>query len=56
MVASIVADLRSVAQKCTQLARECSRQCAGSELSLVLQELGIDLMATASELERKFDK
>ena len=52
MVKSIVEDLRSVAQKCTRLARDSSR----ADLSHALEELGVELMAKAAELERNFDK
>lgn len=51
MIKSIVGDLRAVAERCTQLARDCKRH----ELSHALEELGIELMFKASELERKFD-
>jgi hypothetical protein len=50
MIKSIVEDLRSTAEKCTRLARDCRRY----ELSRALQELGIELMTKAAELEKKF--
>ena len=50
MIKSIVEDLRSAAEKCTRLARDCRRY----ELSRALQELGIELMTKAAELEKKF--
>jgi hypothetical protein len=52
MIKSVAGDLRAVAERCTRLARDCRRY----ELSRALQELGIQLMAKASELERKFDE
>ena len=51
MIKSIAGDLRAVAERCTKLARDCRRY----ELSRALQELGIELMTKASDLERKFD-
>jgi len=50
MIKTITDDLRAVAERCTRLARDCRRY----ELSRALQELGIELMAKASELESKF--
>jgi hypothetical protein len=52
MIKSIAGELRAVAERCSRFARECKRY----DLSRALQELGIDLMAKASELERKFDE
>jgi hypothetical protein len=52
MIKDIAAELRAVAERCSIFARECKRY----DLSRALQELGIDLMAKASELERKFDE
>jgi hypothetical protein len=52
MIKSIAEELRTVAERCSRFARECKRY----DLSRALQELGIDLMAKASELERKFDE
>jgi hypothetical protein len=52
MIKSIADELRAVAERCSRFARECKRY----DLSRALQELGIDLMAKASELERKFDE
>jgi hypothetical protein len=50
MIKSVVADLRTIAGRCSGFARDCKRY----ELSRTLQELSIDLMTKASELERKF--
>jgi hypothetical protein len=50
MIKTITDDLRAIAERCTRLARDCRRY----ELSRSLQELGIELMTKASELERKF--
>jgi hypothetical protein len=50
MIKTIAQDLRTVAESCTRMARDCRRY----ELSRALQELGIDLMTKAAELERKF--
>ena len=50
MIKTITGDLRAVAERCTRLARDCRRY----ELSRTLQELGIELMSKASELEREF--
>jgi hypothetical protein len=52
MIKSVVADLRAIAERCSGFARDCKRY----ELSRKLQELSIDLMTKASELERKFDE
>jgi hypothetical protein len=52
MIKSIVDDLRAVAERCSTFARDSRRY----ELSRALQELSIDLMAKASELERKFEE
>jgi len=51
MIKSIVGDLRAVAERCTRSARDCKRP----DLSHALEELSIELMFRASELERKFD-
>jgi len=51
VIKTVVGDLRAVAERCTRLARDCKRQ----DLSHALEELGIELMSKASELERKFD-
>ena len=51
MIKNIVGDLRAVAERCSRYARDCQR----SELSRALDELGIELMTKASELERQFD-
>jgi hypothetical protein len=50
MIKTLTDDLRAVAERCTRLARDCRRY----ELSRALQELGIELMTKASELESKF--
>jgi hypothetical protein len=50
MIETVAQDLRSVAERCTRLARDCRRY----ELSRALQELGIELMAKAGELEKRF--
>jgi hypothetical protein len=50
MIKTIAEDLRSVAERCTRMARDCRRY----ELSRALQELGIELMAKAGELEKRF--
>lgn len=52
MIKSIVAELRAVAERCSRSARDCRRY----ELSRALQELSIELMAKAAELEQQFDK
>jgi hypothetical protein len=52
MIKSVVAELRAIAERCSGFARDCKRY----ELSRTLQELSIDLMTKASELERKFDE
>jgi len=51
MIKSILGDLRTVAERCARMARDCNRP----DLSHALEELGIELMFKASELERKFD-
>jgi len=51
MIKRIVGELRAVAEQCTRFARDCKKH----ELSHALEELGIELMSKASELERKFD-
>jgi hypothetical protein len=50
MIKTLTEDLRAVAERCTRMARDCRRY----ELSRALQELGIELMTKASELESKF--
>jgi len=52
MVKSIVQDLRAIAQRCARLARDC----APGDLAFALEELGVDLMVKAAELERDFDQ
>jgi hypothetical protein len=52
MIKRIAGDLRAVAERCSRFARDCKRY----DLSRELEELGIELMAKASELERKFDE
>ena len=51
MIKSIVGDLRCIAERCSKSARDCKMY----ELARALDELGIDLMTKASELEKKFD-
>jgi hypothetical protein len=50
MIKTIAEDLRGVAERCTRMARDCRRY----ELSRALQELGIELMSKAGELEKRF--
>lgn len=50
MIKNIVGDLRAIAERCAR----CSRDCKRYELSRALDELGIELMTKASELERQF--
>jgi hypothetical protein len=52
MVKNITDELRAFAERSARLAGEC----ANLELSRALEELAIDLMAKASELERRFDR
>ena len=52
MIKNVTADLRAIAERCSNFARDCGRY----ELSRSLQELSIELMAKASELEQKFDE
>jgi hypothetical protein len=52
MVKSIIDELRTVAQRCARLAREFSND----DLSHALEELGMDLLAKASEFEGRFDR
>jgi hypothetical protein len=52
MIKTIIEDLRALAQKCTMTARDCS----DADLSRMLQELGVNLTAMASEIEGKFDQ
>lgn len=51
MIKSIIADLRAIAERCSRYARDSK----GYELARAMDELGIELMAKASELEQKFD-
>jgi hypothetical protein len=51
MIKSIAGDLRAVAERCARYARDCKKH----DLSEALEELGIELMAKASELETRFD-
>jgi hypothetical protein len=51
MIKNIAADLRAIAERCSNFARDCRRY----ELSRSLQELSIELMTKAAELEEKFD-
>ncbi len=50
MLKTVIQDLRATAERCTKVARDCRRY----EVSRALQELGIELMTKASELEREF--
>jgi hypothetical protein len=50
MIKSVAGDLRAIAERCSGFARDCRRY----ELSRTLQELSIELMTKASELERRF--
>jgi len=52
MVKDLVGDLRAIAERCSKYARDCK----GYELSQALEELGVELMAKAAELETRFDK
>ena len=51
MIKNIVGDLRAIAERCSRFSRECKKY----EIAQALDELGIDLMTKASELERKYD-
>jgi hypothetical protein len=51
MIKNIVGDLRAIAERCARFSRDCKRY----ELARALDELGIELMTKASELERTFD-
>jgi hypothetical protein len=51
MIKNIVSDLRTLAERCARSSRDCKKY----ELARVLDELGIELMTKASELEREFD-
>jgi hypothetical protein len=51
VIKSIVGDLRAVAERCSRFSRDCKRY----DLARALDELGIELMTKASELEQKFD-
>jgi hypothetical protein len=50
MIKSIAKDLRAIAERCSGFARDCRKY----ELSRTLQELSIELMTKASEIERRF--
>ncbi|HTZ02239.1 MAG TPA: hypothetical protein VMC05_07885 [Xanthobacteraceae bacterium] len=50
MIKSIAKELRAVAEHCSGFARDCGRY----ELSRALQELSIELMTKASELEERY--
>lgn len=50
MLKTVIQDLPATAEPCTKVARDCRRY----EVSRALQELGIELMTKASELEREF--
>jgi hypothetical protein len=51
MIKDIVGDLRRIAERCSRLSRDCKKY----ELARALDELGIELMTKASEIERNFD-
>lgn len=51
MIKNIVGDLRAIAERCARFSRDCKKY----ELARALDELGIELMTKASELERQFD-
>lgn len=51
MIRTIVGELRTLAERCARFAKDCQRY----ELGRALDELGIDLMNKASELEKKLD-
>lgn len=50
MIKNIAKELRIIAEQCSGFARDCRRY----ELSRSLQELSIELMTKASELEEKY--
>jgi hypothetical protein len=52
MIKGIADELRSLAERCTRSACECT----DCEMSHALEELAVDLMAKAAELERRFDR
>ncbi len=52
MIKSIADELRSLAERCTRSAGDC----IDHEMSQALEELAVDLMAKASEIERRFDQ
>jgi hypothetical protein len=52
MIKSIAGELRAIAERCSEFARECERP----DLSEALEGLSVDLMAKASELESRFDQ
>jgi hypothetical protein len=52
MIKNITDELRALAERSTRLACECSN----TELSHALEELAVELMARAAELERRFDR
>jgi len=52
MVKYIIENIRTIAQKCST----CARDCTDGELSRALQELSVELTVKARELEAKFDR
>jgi len=52
MVKNIIDELRTVAQRCTRLARDCLDR----EIAHALEQLGVNLATKASELECRFDR
>lgn len=52
MVKAITAELRTLAQRCTRAASDCSEP----ELAHALEELAVDLALRAAELDRRFDR
>jgi hypothetical protein len=52
MVKSITDELRTLAQRATRLAADCSDQ----DLAHALEELAVDLALRAGELDRRFDR
>ena len=51
MIATIVEELRALAEQCFNFSRDLSTQ----QLSRALQDLGVELMHKASTLEKNFD-
>jgi hypothetical protein len=51
MIQTIVGDLRAIAERCSRFSKDLSAR----NLSCVLEELAIELMQKASELENRLD-